>query len=58
MLWRSGPTWIQGCVPAAPVPIQFTANGLGNTVEDGPSVWALDVLVGDPDEALDSWLQS
>lgn len=36
--------------------IQLPANGVVKTVKDGPSVWAPNTHMGDPDEHPGSWL--
>lgn len=44
-------------VPATPLLIKLPVGGLRETVEDGPSVWAPAMHLGDTDGAPGSWLQ-
>lgn len=39
------------------LPMQLSANGLGNIMENVPSVWTPASHVGDLDEASDFWIQ-
>lgn len=48
-----------GAVPVlvTPLLIQLLANTLGKAMESDPNVWAPVASIGNPDEALGSWLQ-